>query len=318
MIKLKNLLLEVDDSYGQTTANGFPAPAPISLSSEIKTLLDSLIGTAQSYKDGVKNLVNTNKFNTELASPAYQNPIYILIAAAFNGNAGGFWSKILSRKARGNNAVIAKIFDKMPADQLYFDVNDTYDIPSPLQKGKNYNGGVSPDGGGGGGKPNVKFWSAPIIGSDFTADKGGSTVGDGYDEYQPESNYFTGPFSELIKYVNNYNLSQVWANKWNKGIPQLVLTTEMTNFADSNANGPYTEYNFVTIDIETSTSLTLYTIQGNQYNQLMMANSLNGLFLNQNVRTTGDSDQSSFGDKGKTKDYRKAVRTTTSSTDTPS
>ncbi len=47
MIKLKNLLLEVDTDYGQTMANGFPAPAPISISSEIKTLLDSLVGPAQ-------------------------------------------------------------------------------------------------------------------------------------------------------------------------------------------------------------------------------------------------------------------------------
>lgn len=318
MIKLKNLLLEVDKSYGRTMANGFPAPAAISIPSDISSIINTVIlPKAASYKNGIRNVTSNGNLIT---SPTYQNPLYVLFAAALNGNVGGFWSKILNRKAQGNDAVITKIIDKMPSDQLYFDVNDTYDIPSPLQKGKNYPGGVSPDGGGGNDKPNVKFWSAPIIGSDFTADKGGSTVGNGYDETLPESNYFTGPFSELIKYVNNYNLSQVWANKWNKGIPQLVLTTEMTDFDNSNANGPRTEYNFVTIDIETSTSLTLYTIQGNQYNQLMMTNSLSQLFLYQNVKSTGDDAQSSYGSdgKGKVGDYKKAIKKATPSTDTPS
>lgn len=300
MIKLKNLLLEIDSEYGNSMVAGFPAPAPISIPSDIKNIIDQvIIPRATSYKDGVRNITKSGELPV---SEAWQNPLYILFAAALQGNAGGFWSKLLNRKARGNDAVITKIIDKMPTEQLYFSVDDTMNIPTPMKPATTPKGYFELSGPKD--KPNIKFWSAPIIAAGFSAEKGGSTVDDGYNSSLPENKYFTGNFSELIKYVNNYNIGQVWSNKWNKGIRQLILTTEMTDY------NSYENHNFVAIESEISSNLILYTMKGNQYNKIMMDNSLNALFLTQNVRTTGDSEQTSYGGKsgtGKTKDYKKAV-----------
>jgi hypothetical protein len=98
-------------------AAGDPAGA-ISITAEQSTILATASNTSTAFKNGlqtVKNVLVANK----------QNPLTVLCAAAMNGNMGGVWASMVSRRAAGNDKLILKSIDGADASSYKF----TVDVP---------------------------------------------------------------------------------------------------------------------------------------------------------------------------------------------
>ena len=113
----KNLGQSVAVLYRLIEAAGDPAGA-ISISAEQTTILGTAAGSSMAMKNGKNTIKNVLVANN-------QNPLYILCAAAMNGNMGGAWAALLSRRAAGNDKLILKSIDG--ADSTSY--NFTVDVP---------------------------------------------------------------------------------------------------------------------------------------------------------------------------------------------